>query len=108
IATGLPALPMMTLCPFSTCAINDERLLLASEILVMCMAYDLLIISSLVWSGCQMRFRPYREQSRPTHARRRAMRSLEAIASDVRNGKVSRAAAERDYGVERVRAALNS
>jgi len=26
----------------------------------------------------------------------------------VRNGKVSRAAAERDYGVERVRAALNS
>jgi len=36
------------------------------------------------------------------------MRSLEAIAADVRNGKVSRAAAERDYGVERVRAALNS
>jgi len=26
----------------------------------------------------------------------------------VRNGKVSRAAAERDYGIERVRAALNS
>ncbi|MDP2707277.1 MAG: hydantoinase B/oxoprolinase family protein, partial [Burkholderiales bacterium] len=37
-----------------------------------------------------------------------AGRSLEAIAADVRNGKVSRAAAERDYGVERVRAALNS
>jgi len=48
------------------------------------------------------------EKARPTHARRRAMRSLEAIAADVRNGKVSRAAAERDYGVERVRAALNS
>jgi len=48
------------------------------------------------------------EQARPTHARRRAMRSLEAIAADLRNGKVSRAAAERDYGVERVRAALNS
>ena len=34
-------------------------------------------------------------------------RSLLAIASDLRNGKVSRPAAERDYGVERVRAALN-
>ena len=37
-----------------------------------------------------------------------AGRSLEAIAADVRNGKVSRAAAERDYGVERVSAALKS
>ena len=36
-----------------------------------------------------------------------AGRSLEAIAADLRNGKVSRAAAERDYGVERVCAALN-
>jgi N-methylhydantoinase B len=35
-----------------------------------------------------------------------AERSLEAIARDLRNGTVTRAAAERDYGVERVRAAL--
>jgi N-methylhydantoinase B len=34
-------------------------------------------------------------------------RSLEAIAADLRNGKVSQAAAERDYGTERVRQALN-
>ena len=37
-----------------------------------------------------------------------AERSLESIAADVRNGKVSRAAAERDYGAERVRAALDA
>ena len=35
-----------------------------------------------------------------------AERSLEAIARDLRNGTVTRAAAERDYGAERVRAAL--
>jgi N-methylhydantoinase B len=35
-----------------------------------------------------------------------AERSLEAIAKDLRNGKVTRDTAERDYGVERVRAAL--
>ncbi|HEV8519349.1 MAG TPA: hydantoinase B/oxoprolinase family protein [Burkholderiales bacterium] len=34
-------------------------------------------------------------------------RPLELIATDLRHGKVSRAAAERDYGVVRVRAALN-
>jgi N-methylhydantoinase B len=33
-------------------------------------------------------------------------RSLQAIAADLRNGKVTREAAERDYGVERVKAAL--
>jgi N-methylhydantoinase B len=37
-----------------------------------------------------------------------AERSLEAIATDLRNGKVTRAAAERDYGVERVRSALKA
>ena len=37
-----------------------------------------------------------------------AERALESIATDVRDGKVSRAAAERDYGVERVRAALDT
>jgi len=36
-----------------------------------------------------------------------AERSLAAIAADLRNGKVTRKAAERDYGVERVRAALD-
>jgi N-methylhydantoinase B len=35
-----------------------------------------------------------------------AVRSLEAIAGDLRNGKVTRAAAEQDYGIERARAAL--
>ena len=35
-----------------------------------------------------------------------AERSLEAIARDLRNGTVTRAAAERDYGAERVSAAL--
>ena len=37
-----------------------------------------------------------------------AERALASIANDIRDGKVSRAAAERDYGVERVRAALDS
>ena len=35
-----------------------------------------------------------------------AERPLELLAADLRNGKVTRAAAERDYGTERVRAAL--
>lgn len=34
-------------------------------------------------------------------------RALDDIAADIRGGKVSRTAAERDYGVERVRAALD-
>ena len=33
-------------------------------------------------------------------------RPLGLLAADIRDGKVSRAAAERDYGSERVRAAL--
>ncbi len=37
-----------------------------------------------------------------------AERPLDAIAVDIRSGKVTRALAERDYGVERVRAALHS
>ena len=36
-----------------------------------------------------------------------AERALNAIAADIRSGKVSRMAAERDYGVVRVRAALD-
>ncbi len=36
-----------------------------------------------------------------------AERTVEAIAADLRDGKVSRAAAECDYGAERVRKALN-
>jgi N-methylhydantoinase B len=36
-----------------------------------------------------------------------AERSLEAVARDLRSGKVTRAAAERDYGVEHVRAAMS-
>ena len=35
-----------------------------------------------------------------------AQRALQALAQDLRDGRVSRAAAERDYGVERVAAAL--
>jgi len=35
-------------------------------------------------------------------------RSLEHIAADLHNGKISRTAAERDYGADRVRTALTT
>ena len=62
--------------------------------------------------GCQevtIQSRPHGlpiDLSRPIDQRIVRQRALEAIAKDLRNGKVTREAAERDYGLTRVGEAL--